>query len=165
MWMTRKPPRSPRPRTITVEVREKPAHLRLAPGDIIRCSAFASGLRWRHDPEGPVQVAWRAGFEPDHYVRDGRGDLANDPSRAKASFLVYAVTLDEASGPDDIAPGEHRLSRELIGLRLGDDFAFARDAERIRFALNEPMSVASPDEATIEVVGYAVLPITWREGA
>lgn len=162
--MKRSSRRSPHSRRISVEVREKPAHLRLAPGDIIRCSAFASGLRWKHDPQGPIQVAWRAGFEPDHYVRDGRGNLAYDPSRATAAFLVYAVTLDEASGPDDIAPGEHRLSREIVCVRIGDDFTFARDAERIRFSLNEPMSVASPDEATIEVKGYAVLPITWREG-
>jgi len=109
-------------------------------------------------------LAWRAGFEPGQYVRDGRGALANDPSRAAAAFLVHSVSLDEASGPEDIAPGEHRLSREIVCVHLASDFTFTRDEERIRFALNEPMSVASPDESALEIVGYARLPITWREG-
>ncbi|MFI5297433.1 MAG: hypothetical protein ACHREM_04990 [Polyangiales bacterium] len=137
--------------------------MRLAPGDVIRCPDFATGLRLRDDPDGPLLVAWKKGWYPTSYVTSGQAEHADDPTRATVAFLVHTVALNEAEGPDDIAPTERRLSREIICVRLDVDFTFTRESEQIRFALNEPMSVASPDESTIEFVGFAVLPITWNE--
>ncbi|MFI5296694.1 MAG: hypothetical protein ACHREM_01235 [Polyangiales bacterium] len=146
-----------------MEVRPAPPQLRLAPGDVIRCQAFAIGLRLNADADGPILVAWQKAAYPEHHVRTGHAQHANEPSRGTAPFLVHTVKLNEAEGPDDVAPGERRLSREIVCVRLGLDFSFTRHAEQIRFALNEPMSVASPDESSVELVGYAVLPIVWDE--
>jgi hypothetical protein len=46
-------------------------------------------------------------------------------------------------------------------VRLDQSFEFSAASERIRFNLDEPMSVARPDEATIEVLGCVELPVTW----
>lgn len=149
--------------SIRVERKPRPLQLRLSPGDIIICPAFATGLRWNDDPDGVIQVAWKSATYPEHHVATGRATHANDPSRGNASFLVKSVVLVEHTGPDDVAPGEHRWSRDVVCVRLGQDDSFARDSETIRFSLNEPMSVASPDETKVLVVGYARLPITWKE--
>jgi hypothetical protein len=77
--------------------------------------------------------------------------------------LVLAVELTESVGPDDVCPGNHRLCRNVRCVRLSEGMEFSRESERIQFSLNEPMSVAQPDEGTIEVVGYAELPICWDE--
>jgi hypothetical protein len=76
---------------------------------------------------------------------------------------VLAVELTEAVGPDDVCPGNHRLSRDVLCVRLSEAMEFSAESERIRFNLNEPMSVAQPDEGAIEVLGYAELPISWDE--
>jgi hypothetical protein len=48
---------------------------------------------------------------------------------------------------------------------LGEAFVLAENAEEIYFALDEPMSVMSPDEESVEIVGYAALPIRWNDGS
>jgi hypothetical protein len=40
---------------------------------------------------------------------------------------------------------------------------FSRKSERIRFSLDEPMSIARPSENSIEILGFAELPISWDE--
>jgi hypothetical protein len=139
-------------------VRSSPA--RLAVGDVIRCQAFRAGLRWKHS-SGEVRVAWRDRHYPEYHVRVGNGTGADDDSRGTAPFLVIAVELTEAVGPDDVCPGNHRLSRDVRCVRLSDGMEFSAESEHIRFSLNEPMSVAQPDEEAIEVLGYAELPISW----
>jgi len=40
---------------------------------------------------------------------------------------------------------------------------FTRESERVRFSLDEPMSVVRPSVDAIEVLGFADLPISWDE--
>lgn len=132
---------------------------RLAVGDVIRCSGFQWGLRWNHEAAGTVHVAWKT--HRDYHVQSGRATLADDPTRGQAPFLVHSVALTEGSGPEDVYPGNHRLSRTVLCVRLTNDFSFTSEAERVQFSLNEPMSVSQPTEASIEILGYARLPISW----
>jgi hypothetical protein len=59
--------------------------------------------------------------------------------------------------------GNHRLAREVHCLRLTHNYFLTPNSERIRFSLDEPMSVARPSRDNVEVVGYAELPISWDE--
>jgi hypothetical protein len=86
---------------------------------------------------------------------------ADDESRAAAAFLVVRIELTESEGPNDVCPGTHRLSRDVLCARLDPGLEFSAASERIRFNLDEPMSVARPDEAALEVLGYAELPVSW----
>jgi hypothetical protein len=108
-------------------------------------------------------VAWQVQSYPDYHARVGNGTLAHDTGRAEASFLVVSIGLVEASGPDDMYPGNHRFSREVRCVRLTTDMEFSPQSERIRFSLDEPMSVVRPSEESIEVLGCAELPISWDE--
>ena len=137
----------------------------LAVGHIVRCPDFASGLKWRATPDDPVMVAWRHERHVDYHVSTGRADRANDPTRGEAKFLVFAVSLIEAAGPDDVFPDSDRYSRSVTCVRLADDLSFTSGSERIRFALNEPMSVAQPEEHRIEILGSVRLPIFWEGGS
>ena len=148
------------PRVVLRQYRVRASPTRLTVGDVIRCPDFRVGLRWNHEP-GEVIVAWRDRHYPESHVRAGNGTGADDESRGKAPFLVFAVELAEAEGPDDVCPGNHRFSRDVRCVRLSEGMEFSAESERIRFSLNEPMSVAQPDEGTIEVLGYAELPISW----
>jgi hypothetical protein len=138
---------------------------RLTVGDIIRCADFHWGLRWNNDSSGEVMVAWRDRSYPAYHVQAGSGTVAHDPTRGAALFLVLSIGLVEVSGPDDMFPGNHRLSREVRGIRLTSDRQFSRGSERIRFALDEPLSVVRPNEENIEVLGFTELPISWDEAA
>jgi hypothetical protein len=93
----------------------------------------------------------------------GTGTEVHDTTRGEALFLVVSVELTEQSGPEDVCPGNHRLSREIHCVRLSPDMRFSPGPERIRFALDEPMSVARPKEGSIEVLGFTELPISWDE--
>lgn len=150
------------PRVIMRQYPVPPHQGRLAVGDIIRCPAFQIGLRLDHQPD-EVVVAWRNRLYPEYHARSGNGIQADDESRAYASFLVMSVGLAEGVGPDDVCPGEHRLSREVMCVRLSAEMWFSSESERIRFSLDEPMSVAQPDVESILVLGYAELPIIWNE--
>ena len=79
-------------------------------------------------------------------------------------FLVSAIALVEAEGAEDVFPDSFLFSRQVTCVRLADDFSFDSASERIRFTLNEPMSVAQPDEKRIEILGFARLPIFWEGG-
>jgi hypothetical protein len=148
------------PRVVVQRYRMWSSRARLAVGDVIRCPDFRAGLRWKRAP-GEVQVAWRDRHYPEYHVHVGNGTAADDHSRGTAPFLVLAVELTEAVGPDDVCPGNHRLSRDVLCVRLSEEMEFSGESERIRFNLDEPMSVAQPDEGAIEVLGYAELPIIW----
>lgn len=135
---------------------------RLAVGDVIRCVDFQLGLRCAADPD-LVVVGWQDGSYPDYRASTGRGQLAHDPSRATAPFLVSSVSFVEGEGPDDVLPGNHRLSLDVRWLRLTDDYCLVADPEKVRFSLHEPMSVAQPPVSRIKLLGYAELPISWDE--
>ena len=132
---------------------------RIAVGDIVRCSAFEFGFRFTGSKE--IAVAWYSQDHPQFHSQSGRGDIVNDRSRGLAAFLVTRVELETNDGPDDVFPGERRLCRMVHCIRLEAGFAFAESAEEIYFALDEPMSVIRPDEESIEILGYAALPIRW----
>jgi hypothetical protein len=148
------------PRVVLQEYHGRSSPTRLAVGDVIRCPAFRAGLRWKDAP-GEVHVAWTDRHYPEYHIRVGNGIAADDDSRGTAPFLVVAVELTEAVGPDDVYPGNHRLSRDVRCVRLSEGMEFSAESERIRFCLDEPMSMARPDEGTIELLGYAELPISW----
>jgi hypothetical protein len=138
--------------------------LPLAVGHVIRCSAFATGLKWKSLPEAPVSVAWINQSYIDYHTQVGKAESNCDPSRSNAKFLVFAISLLAAEGADDVFPDSYRFSREVTCIRLDDDLSFTSESERIRFALNEPMSVAQPKERNIEVLGFVHLPIFWEGG-
>ena len=133
---------------------------RIAVGDVIRCGAFRLGLR---EKSGEIIVAWAASSYAEYRARAGTGTLADDETRGSALFLVSSISLVEDSGPDDVFPGNHRLTRDVRCLRLTNESCLVAEPERIRFALDEPMSVIRPAEREINVVGYAELPISWGE--
>lgn len=137
----------------------------LAVGHIIRCPEFATGLKWRATPDDLVMVAWSNESYVDYHTNSGKADPANDPTRAQAKFLVFAVSLIEAEGADDVFPDSYRYSRRVTCVRLADDLSFTSESERICFTLNEPMSVAQPKECHIEILGSARLPIFWEGGS
>ena len=134
---------------------------RIAVGDVIRCSAFEFGFRFTGSKQ--IAVAWHSQHHPQYHAQNGRGDIVNDRSRGIAAFLVARIELETNDGPDDVFPNERRLCRKVHCIRLGEAFVFAESAEQIYFALDEPMSVISPDEESVEILGYAALPIRWRE--
>jgi len=159
---------------------------RLAVGDIIRCPGFRLGHRepkGAKDPltqalpqlgsEGETYVAWRDEERMRSHIAwknstDWGKDsmiVANDESRGVALFLITAIVLDETWGPEDVgAPA--RLYRVIFCSRLTEDRSMTylqKHAERISFLLGDPMACCSPDPETIEVVGYAMLPIGWSE--
>jgi hypothetical protein len=68
-------------------------YLPLAVGHIVRCPAFASGLRWKASPDDPLTVAWRDESYVDHHIRTGKAAPAKDPSRALASFPSFGTAL------------------------------------------------------------------------
>lgn len=142
---------------------ESAPHLPLAVGHVIRCPAFATGIKWKTAPDDPIMVAWQSASHVDYYLQSGQADCANDPARAQARFLVFSVSLVEAEGPDDVFPDSQRYARDVVCVRLDDDLSFSAKSERIRFSLNEPMSIAQPQESQIEIVGFVQLPI-FREG-
>lgn len=148
------------PQVVLRQYAARPVPSRLAVGDVIRCPAFRVGLRCHQSP-GEILVAWRDRHYPEHHVRAGNGSAADDDGRALAAFLIVRVELTEAEGPDDVCPGNHRLSRDVWCVRLDAGLGFSAASERIRFNLDEPMSVAGPDEAAVEVLGYAELPVSW----
>jgi len=139
--------------------------LRLSVGHVIRCSAFSGGLRWKHAMQDPIVVAWRTQGYVESYIKNGKAVLADDLTRAKVNFLVFAISLVEAEGPEDVFPESFRFSRKVTCVRLADDLSFTSDSERISFTLNEPMSVAEPDESRIELIGFVQLPIFWEGGS
>lgn len=134
---------------------------RIAVGDVIRCSAFEFGFRFTGDNQ--IAVAWHSQDHPKYHAQSGRGDIMNDRSRGIAAFLVARIELETNEGPDDVFPDERRLCRLVHCIRLGEAFDFAESAEEIYFALDEPMSVIRPDEESLEILGYAALPIRWSE--
>jgi hypothetical protein len=95
----------------------------------------------------------------------GSRTAANDESRGSALFLVTCIALEETWGPGDVgAPA--RLYRVICCSRLIEDRSMTflrKDAERIRFLLDDPMACCSPDPNDLEIVGYALLPIGWSE--
>jgi hypothetical protein len=117
-------------------------------------------LRWNHAPD-EVIVGWQDQHYPEYHARAGNGTRLDDDSRGVDPFLVFAVELIESEGPDDVCPGNHRLAREVLCVRLTDGMEFSDESERVRFSLDDPMSVARPDEESIEVLGRAKLPISW----
>ena len=134
--------------------------LRIAVGDVIRCPAFSSAVWLDSELLIVVEQSWA-----DYQLKVGRVRPANDASRARAPFLVESMILIEGEGPADVAPGNHRLSREVRCLRLTEDYGLSPKSERIRFNLDEPMSVTRPKAGSIEVIGFAQLPISWNEGS
>lgn len=137
-------------------------YLPLAVGQIIRCSVFATGLKWKAAPNDPIVVAWSDASYVDYHVKSGKADPASDPDRAEAKFLVFAVSLVAAEGADDVFPDSYRYSRNVICVRLAEDLSFTDESERISFSLNEPMSIAQPNERHIEILGFVQLPIFWE---
>lgn len=137
----------------------------LAAGQVIRCPEFALGLRWKSPTNDPVMVAWRSQTYIDYHIQSGSAITASDPSRAQAMFLITSVSLVESDGPDDAFPDSFRYSCQVDCVRLADDMSFTSESERIRFSLNEPMSVAQPDQQQIEIVGSVRLPIYWEGGS
>jgi len=148
------------PQVVLSQYAVRPTPSRLAVGDVIRCQDFRVGLRWHQSP-GEILVGWRDRHYRDYHAQAGNGVAADDDSRAAAAFLVIRVELTESEGPDDVCPGNHRLSRDVWCVRLDAGLGFSAASERIRFSLDEPMSVARPDEAAIEVLGWAELPVSW----
>lgn len=134
---------------------------RFAVGDIIRCSAFEFGFQFAGNKQ--IAVAWFNQHHPQYHAQNGRGVIKNDPSRGTAAFLVTLIELEMNDGPDDVFPGKQRLCRKVQCLRLEETYILPEDAEDIYFALDEPMSVIKPDEESVEILGYAALPIRWTE--
>jgi len=151
------------PRVVLREYTRLADPFKLAVGDIIRCDQFRLGLRRACDASGEIVVAWKDESYPAYHASVGNGTLAHDASRGLAPFLVTAITLVEGTGPDDICPWNHRLSREVDAVRLERDFAVPKTTERVRFNMDEPMSVVRPQPGTIEVLGFAELPISWDQ--
>lgn len=137
----------------------------LAVGHVISCKDFATGLRWKATPKGPVTVAWSNHAYVDHHIASGKATPASDPSRAHAKFLVTSIALVEGDGPEDVFPDSNRYSRQVVCVRLSDDLSFTHDSERIDFSLNEPMSIAEPKENRVEILGAVALPIYWEGGS
>ena len=135
---------------------------RLAVGDVVRCSTFTPGFQFSDSPR--VTVGWRRLGDPDYFYKNGKGVLRHDPSRAVATFLITQIVLETHHGPDDVFPDdEWRMSRLVHAVRLTSDFVFTEQSEEILFSLNEPMSLADPDEDSIEILGCAELPIVWTK--
>jgi hypothetical protein len=83
---------------------------RVAVGDVITCRDFSSGVQL---PSKLIVAMPRSWAECYVYVQAGNAKHADDASRASAPFLVVSTVLTEGIGPDDVAPGNHRLSREV----------------------------------------------------
>jgi hypothetical protein len=156
---------------------------RLAVGDVIRCQSFRLGHKPKPElqthlqglpqlgSEGETNVAWREEARLRHYVEWvnstnwGKGSLtyAIDDARGSALYLVTRILLDETWGPEDVgAPA--RLYRVIGFSRLSEDrskFYLERNAERIHFVLDDPMSLCSPRPGELEIVGHALLPVGW----
>ena len=96
-------------------------------------------------------------------VGSGEGTIVDDPTRGEALFLITSIGLVDGLGPDYISPESHWLARKASALRLDADLTFTERSERIEFSMEDPMSVAWTNEAGMEIVGYADLPITWEE--
>ena len=127
-------------------------------GDVIRCVSFEWGLRF--DGQDDVSVTWRGReLHAGYHIQQGAAQDARDPSRGQALHLVTSVKLIRAEGPDDVYPNERRLSRAVVCRRLHQDDTLDARCERIRFNLDEPMSVFRPDESEIVIVGRAKLPL------
>ena len=134
---------------------------RIAVGDIIRCSDFEFGFQFTGCNQ--IAVAWHSQYYPEYHAKNGNGIIMNDRSRGIATFLVARIELETNDGPDDVYPSERRLCRKVQCIRLGDASVLIENAEEIYFTLDEPMSVIRPDEESIEILGYATLPIRWTE--
>ncbi|MCL2310717.1 MAG: hypothetical protein FWC42_10735 [Proteobacteria bacterium] len=149
------------PKVLLQEYHGRSSPTRLAVGDVIRCPAFSVGLVFKRDP-GEVLVAWRSRSYTEHYVKSGKAVEADDDSRGTAPFLVITIKLIAGESPDDMHPREHWFSRDVQCVRLSEEMEFSAESERIRFSLNDPMSVIQPDEETVELLGYAEIPIRWN---
>ncbi len=134
---------------------------RLSVGDIIRCSRFRWGLR---NPKAELSVGWSKSCDVKYWVKHYGWQESHDSSREEAAFLVVSITLDEAIGPQDVELNNHRLGRVVECLRLTDDFILESSAERIKFYLDEPMSlIRLKEQEEIEVLGFAELPVSWED--
>ena len=134
---------------------------RIAVGDIIRCNAFEFGFQFTGSKQ--IAVAWHSQHHPEYHAQSGRGYIMNDRSRGIAAFLVARIELETNDGPDDVFPDEQRLCRKVYCIRLDETFIFAETAEEIYFVLDEPMSIIRPGEESVEILGYAALPIKWSK--
>ncbi len=136
---------------------------RLSVGDIIRCSRFRWGLR---NPDAELSVGWSKSSDAQFWVKQYGWQESHDPSREVSAFLVVSIKLDEALGPQDVELNNHRLGRVVECLRLTDDFILEPSAERIKFYLDEPMSlIRLKEQEEIEVLGFAEFPISWENPA
>ena len=130
--------------------------LRLSVGDLIRSRRFELGFK--ANGETKIHVGWEDTSHPDHHADQGHGVLANDASRADATFMVYSLSIAENTGPDDALP-DLRLALNVNCVRLTDDFVLLPAAEEIYFSQYEPMSIAQPSPEEIQLVGVAKMPV------
>lgn len=141
-----------------VEPGQKP--YRPTVGDVIRSRKFRIGIQPSQNDCVWVGVdeAWVKSV-----TSSTRGNLSIDETRTNALFLVTDINLDHGEGPDDMDPGHNRLTRVVEALRLTEDGELQSGAERIRFNLEEGMSVALVAVEQIELIGCVTLPISWQE--
>ena len=130
--------------------------LRLSVGDVIRCDRFRIGIRY--NGQDKITVGWKDTKTAEAHASRGRGELCNDESRGTAPFVVIAVKFVEDSGPDDGGLG-FRISTNIRCLRVTEEMQLLPNAELIQFSKFEPMSMVQPLDESINLVGYAKMPI------
>ena len=136
--------------------------IRLAVGDVIRCSQFKLGMRSKVEGIEKLSVAWPDMSWLKSYEQHDSYEIDVDDNRGTYLYLVVSILMVEVSGPDDVAPYP-RLSRDVKCVRLDEKGWIYPDSENIQFNLDEGVSLARPDHEEIEIVGFAELPIVWNK--
>lgn len=134
-------------------------------GDIIYCEAFAYGISIP-DRNNEVFIFKSEAIYTSflkQYLRNAKGVDAYDRLRGEARFLVLSVELAETILPEDVAADSRYLGINVKCIRLSENNALFRDAERIFFTLYHPMSCLDLNERDITVVQSLDLPIYWQE--